>query len=217
MWQCRRDVTHIWTAIVGHTEDSYPVALDYLEQHLQMVDDLVLWHVLNSGSMRALFQFLDVPSFDVMTDAFATFKELLRKQKHLASRYLEADYEQFFKLYEGLLQSDNYVTRRQSLKLLGEILLDRENVSIMMRFIGEVHNLRQMMILLKDDSKNIQFEAFHVFKVFVANPNKTDAVRTTLSRNRERLISFLHQFSNDKEDEQFEEEKSVLIRELEHL
>ena len=27
-----------------------------------------------------------------------------------------------------------------------------------------------MMILLRDKSGNIQFEAFHVFKVFVANP-----------------------------------------------
>ena len=40
---------------------------------------------------------------------------------------------QFFKLYTELLRSDNYVTRRQSLKLLGELLLDRSNVKIMMQ------------------------------------------------------------------------------------
>lgn len=40
---------------------------------------------------------------------------------------------QFFKLYTELLKSDNYVTRRQSLKLLGELLLDRSNVKIMMQ------------------------------------------------------------------------------------
>ena len=40
---------------------------------------------------------------------------------------------QFFKRYTELLRSDNYVTRRQSLKLLGELLLDRSNVKIMMQ------------------------------------------------------------------------------------
>lgn len=43
---------------------------------------------------------------------------------------------QFFKLYTELLRSDNYVTRRQSLKLLGELLLDRSNVKIMMQARG---------------------------------------------------------------------------------
>ncbi len=72
---------------------------------------------------------------------------------------------QFFKLYTELLRSDNYVTRRQSLKLLGELLLDRSNVKIMMQYVADVDNLCLMMNLLKDPSRSIQFEAFHVFKV----------------------------------------------------
>lgn len=43
----------------------------------------------------------------------------------------------FFK-YNSLLTSENYVTRRQSLKLLGEILLDRSNFDVMMKYIGYV-------------------------------------------------------------------------------
>jgi calcium binding protein 39 len=39
------------------------------------------------------------------------------------------------------------------------------------------------MNLLKDDSRNIQFEAFHVFKVFVANPHKPEAIAEILQRN----------------------------------
>lgn len=35
----------------------------------------------------------------------------------------------------------------------------------MERFIGEEGNLRVIMNLLREKSKNIQFEAFHVFKV----------------------------------------------------
>jgi hypothetical protein len=41
-----------------------------------------------------------------------------------------------------LLDSENYVTRRQSLKLLGELLLDRANFSIMTRYISHPENLK---------------------------------------------------------------------------
>lgn len=75
------------------------------------------------------------------------------------------NHPQFFSHYSLLVQSSNYVTKRQSLKLLGEILLDRTNFKVMTRYIANEENLKVMMNLLKDRSKNIQFEAFHVFKV----------------------------------------------------
>ena len=50
------------------------------------------------------------------------------------------------------------------MQLLGELLLDRANVKVMMRYVGDPANLKLMMILLKDSSRSIQFEAFHVFK-----------------------------------------------------
>ena len=50
-------------------------------------------------------------------------------------------------------------------QLLGELLLDRANVKVMMRYVSDSKNLQMMMMLLKDNSRSIQFEAFHVFKV----------------------------------------------------
>lgn len=50
-------------------------------------------------------------------------------------------------------------------QLLGELLLDGINVRLMMRYVSDVRNLMLMMNLLKDNSRSIQFEAFHVFKV----------------------------------------------------
>lgn len=118
------------------------------------------------------------------------------------------------------------MTRRQSLKLLGEILLDRSNFDIMMKYIGyvrahgsclagwygathmvtlsllslnsEKENLKMMMNLLRDTSANIQFEAFHVFKVFVANPKKPDAISQILLNNRDKLVAYLKNFQNSK-------------------
>ena len=72
-----------------------------------------------------------------------------------------------------------------------------------MHFITTPENLVQMMTLLKDKSKSIQFEAFHVFKVFVANPNKPPAIVDILAGNKPKLLQYLKDFHNDKEDEQF--------------
>ena len=51
------------------------------------------------------------------------------------------------------------------LQLLGELLLDRHNYTVMTRYISNPENLKLMMNMLRDRSRNIQFEAFHVFKV----------------------------------------------------
>lgn len=62
----------------------------------------------------------------------------------------------------------------------------------------EKENLKMMMNLLRDTSANIQFEAFHVFKVFVANPKKPEAISQILLNNREKLIAYLKNFQNSK-------------------
>lgn len=77
-------------------------------------------------------------------------------------------------------------------------MLDKANYNIMTKYISSVDNLKLMMNLLKDKSRNIQFEAFHVFKVFVANPNKPQPVSEILQRNQEKLLKFLREFQNDR-------------------
>lgn len=92
-------------------------------------------------------------------------KDDLHVVRAAASACTVAPCLQFFDAYDKLLRSSNYVTRRQSIKLLGDLVLDRGNVKIMMRYVGDVKHLMMMMNLLRDSSKSIQFEAFHVFKV----------------------------------------------------
>lgn len=111
---------------------------------------------------------------------------------------IENNYESFFNNYGKLLHSENYVTKRQSLKLLGELLLDRANFNIMTRYISDKENLKLMMNLLRSTSRNIQYEAFHVFKVFVANPNKPEPITKILIKNKDKLVKFLTNFHNDR-------------------
>jgi len=174
--------------------------------------------LLQSEQFYDFFKYVEVSTFDIASDAFATFKDLLTRHKMLSAEFLEGNYERIFENYQKLLHSDNYVTRRQSLKLLGELLLDRHNFSVMTKYISSPDNLKLMMNLLKEKARNIQFEAFHVFKVFVANPNKPKPILDILIRNREKLIDFLSNFHNDRsDDEQFNDEKAYLIKQIQEL
>lgn len=174
--------------------------------------------MLLSQSFYDFFTYVESANFDSASDAFASMKDLLTKHKALCAEFLEKNFETVFEYYHKLLHSKNYVTRRVSLKLLGELLLDRANFNVMTRYISDQENLKLMMNLLKDKHKSIQFEAFHVFKVFVANPNKTKPIMDVLIRNKDRLIAFLTDFHNDKaDDDQFNEEKALLLREISNL
>ena len=56
-----------------------------------------------------------------MVDAW--LQELLTKHKMLSAEFLEANYDQIFSHYQKLLNSENYVTRRQALKVFLKLTL----------------------------------------------------------------------------------------------
>lgn len=159
--------------------------------------------------------YIETTSFGVSCDAFANMKEALVRHRGMAAEYLNENYERFFAAYTQLLESPNYVTKRQSVKLLAELVVNRSNYAVMMRFVSDENNLKLVMNLLRDRSRNIQYEAFHVFKVFVANPKKTPRVEAILRRNRERLLAYLSDFSPERDTDTFVDEKQYVIHIIE--
>jgi calcium binding protein 39 len=151
----------------------------------------------------------------VLTDV----QELLTKHKDLVPHFLHVNFELFFDKYNHVLvQSNSYVTKRQSIKLLGEILLDRSNYNVMTAYVDRGEHLKICMNLLRDDRKMVQYEGFHVFKVFVANPNKSVPVQKILIMNRDKLLTFLSQFLEDRtDDEQFIDEREFLIKQIRNM
>lgn len=56
------------------------------------------------------------------------------------------------------------------------------------------------------------------FQVFVANPNKPKPILEILLRNREKLVEFLTKFHSERtDDEQFNDEKAYLIKQIKDL
>jgi len=86
----------------------------------------------------------------------------------------------------------------QSLKLLADILMARPNVRVMFEYVKSKRHLMLVMNLLRSSSRSIQHEAFHVFKVFVANPRKPDDIKSILVSNRDKLLRFLSQFLEER-------------------
>src|SRR6266511_4311007 len=81
-------------------------------------------------------------------------QEILTKHKSLVAHYLGINFDLFFSRYNTvLMQSESYVTKRQSIKLLGEVLLDRANYNVMTAYVDRGEHLKLCMNLLKDDRK----------------------------------------------------------------
>jgi hypothetical protein len=73
------------------------------------------------GAWQTLFYkffiYVQNQQFDIAADAFTSFKDLLTSHKILIANFLEKNYEPVMERYGELLKSENYVTRRQSLKV----------------------------------------------------------------------------------------------------
>jgi len=140
----------------------------------------------------------------------------------IASEFLDRQYDLIVedRLNRKLLSpKTSYVTKRASIQLLSTVLLMRSNYPVMMKYAASRHNLRTIMLLLRDPSGHITFDAFHVFKIFVANPQKTREVTRILVDNRVKLVKYLDGLHKDREasDKQFSDEKKLVMSTLESL
>ncbi|XP_020091065.1 putative MO25-like protein At5g47540 isoform X1 [Ananas comosus] len=241
--ETRKDATQVVANLQRQLVHSRLIASDYLEANKDLLDLLVSGYenmdialhygamlrecirhqsiaryVLESENMRKFFDYIELPNFDIASDASATFKELLTRHKSTVAEFLSKNYDWFFAEFNSrLLASSNYITKRQAIKLLGDMLLDRTNSAVMIRYVSSKDNLMMLMDLLRDKSKNIQIEAFHVFKLFAANRNKPPEIVTIFVANRNKLLRFLADFKTDKEDEQFEADKEQVMKEISAL
>jgi calcium binding protein 39 len=73
--------------------------------------------LLESDEFWDFFIFAESATFDLSSDSFATFKESLTKHKQIVAKFLDTNFDKFFSKYMLLWDSENYVTKRQSIKV----------------------------------------------------------------------------------------------------
>ncbi|ETN17117.1 hypothetical protein PPTG_05011 [Phytophthora nicotianae INRA-310] len=156
-------------------------------------------------------------NFDISADALINISRLLTVHKKATMEVLDESFDRVFGLLNSLLTSTNYATRRQALQLLSELLLDPVNFTVMQRYVASRNNLKQIMLLLREPSEALRMDAFHVFKIFVANPNKSPEVEQLLVRNREKLLAFVSDFGKAESSRDFLQERSLLVFALERM
>ena len=213
------------------------VVLHYGTMYRSCLRHPQLYQQLVGTSERAamfVYPFLDVyvhlPNFDISSDAMESLRaafaansdrvlhdeETAVAMAAMAAEFLTRDYEPVWDdRFNPKLLSDqaNYMTRRVALQILSTVLLTRSNYAIMIRYVASRANLITIMHLLRDTSPHISLDAFHVFKVFVANPNKPPEVVKILRDNKVKLCAYLTTLHQDKEesDAQFRDEKALIV------
>jgi calcium binding protein 39 len=192
-----------------------------------------------------VYPFLDkfalLPNFDVSSDAMDSLKLVMttgcdnnnqgilfideqsqKDMSEMAAVFLARDYEGIWdERFNPQLLSDKagYMVKRIALQILSTVLLTRSNYAVMIRYVNSRPNLILVMKLLRDTSPHINLDAFHVFKVFVANPNKLPEVEKILRDNSTKLCAYLETLHQDKEtnDQQFADEKRLIITTIQNL
>ncbi|KAK7835166.1 calcium-binding protein 39 [Quercus suber] len=217
-WETRKDLVHCWPILLKQKVGSTYCCVQYIENHLELLDFLAVYDskeiALNCGNMlrdcikfpslandfsdtylesanfELFFKFVELPTFDVASDAFSTFK--------------------FFNLYENLLTSAN---KKAILKASLGFSFGASKFPY-----NEALHFRSSVLESHDDIAKDTFFC-GLCKVFVANPNKPREVKVILAKNNEKLLELLHNLSPGKgaEDEQFEEEEELIIKEIERV
>lgn len=242
-FDARKDVVVVFTTLLRRQIGTRSPTVDYLIQRPQIMDSLITWSaspelaltagaiirdctkyeplaqlVLNSPLFWNYFEYVTTGPFEVATDSFTTLHDLFSTHPSIISDFLTKNSGIFTLKMSELMSSENYVTKRQSVKLMAHIIRQRSNYNYMTEYISDSTNLKQVMNLLRDRSKNIQYEAFHIFKVFVANPKKPKPIVDILVKNRQKLLNFLSNFHSErKDDDSFKDEKAFLIKQISAL
>jgi calcium binding protein 39 len=242
-FDARKDVAVLFTSLLRRQIGNRSPTVDYLIKKQLIFDQLIVGNgnpdialnvgtilrdcvkyeplaklILDLPSLWCFFDYVNDSPFEISTDAFQTLNDLLSSHSSVVGQFLQANSAQFTVKINALMSSENYVTKRQSLKLMAHLLRSRSNSAYMKEYINDVANLKLVMILLRDKSKNIQYEAFHIFKIFVANPKKPKPILDILAKNKVKLLNFLPMFHSDrKDDKDFNEEKAFIIKQIDNL
>ena len=232
----RKQFTIIFTGSIAHqTGAEYPVAI-WVQRNPKALDVLMGMYnhpelavcagemlrlcvkhealarlMLTPERLDRLFSYFTVANFDVSADSFATFRELILNAPQ-AEQYLRENKKSIADRLHATLVETNYAACRQSLKLIGEIIVTFKD--FMDWYLKDEKNLIIMMQLMVSTYKNICVEAFHVFKLFVAQEEKPEPIVKILRTNAEKLIKFIHDLLDGIEDADLQREKDFLLVEL---
>ncbi|KAK7252521.1 hypothetical protein RIF29_36520 [Crotalaria pallida] len=175
-------------------------------------------HVLQSQQYMSKFlEYVTLPNYTFASHAGGMLELLLTRHTSTVAEFLTNNYEWFFDDFNSkLLVSSNQITKAQGLSLMGHVLSEGKNHDLMLRYVSNVENLKLVMNALRE-GKRVQMKAFRVFKLFVENRDKAMGVTNILRMNTRKLLEILAGLKATGEDQEFDEDKAQISRELNSL
>lgn len=148
--------------------------------------------------------------FDISSDSISTLRCYLFVSPKMTSEYILSNQQAFFSnIFEVLILSREYVPQRHGLRLLNQLFSLKELSKVMTMFSSSSEYLKIFMNLITSHLNTTSFEAFHIFKLFVANPKKSPKIQKILFKNRDKIVQFLIHFQTSRTDPQFISDKQV--------
>ena len=201
--------------------DTYDIFIIVGNMIIECIKYEQLCHIfLTDTQLWSLFEFAGIANFEISTQSMQILNSVLTTHPKLVAREFfsqEKNINLFIRHINKLMAHGSYVTKRQSSKLLASLIIIRAHNVLMMTYINAPENLKLIMTLLTDKSRNLQLEAFNIFKVMVANPKKSKLVFDILVKNRDKLLAYLELFGKEVQDSTFLDEKEFIMREIESL
>ena len=144
---------------------------------------------LKIDMFRNLSKFIVNEVFDISSEALSLFEEILFSENKDVQRinhiFLNEHKVEMMELFMGLFEQDNYLAKREAMKVLHEILLTKGNDDFHDHFVSQKDHLKFTMISLNDDSTAINVEAFHLLVIFLqaTDQSRDEKVNETLKKN----------------------------------
>ena len=170
--------------------------------------------MLKDERLSLLFSYFTVSHFDVSTESFSTYKELLTSSPG-AETYIETHYGSVVMKIHSLIDENNYTTCIQVLQLIGILIM--KYINFQTSYLSDEKNLMLMMKLMLSNYKTIAKEAYHIFKLFVVFEPKPQLVYKLLKNNADKLIPFIPSLITEDDDEEMRAESQDVIAMLEEI
>jgi calcium binding protein 39 len=232
----RRQFTHIFTACMALQVGSAFPGLGCVSSHPDCVDRIMrlcdrpelsvyagemlrvctkhepLARMLHAPErLDRLLTHCAAPCFDVATDSFATFRELILNSP-ISDVYIKNNCQAIIDRLHGTLVGTNYAPCRQTLKLIGELIMAFEDFQN--AYLTDEKNLITMMKLMLSPYRNISMEAFHIFRLFVVRENVPEPIVRILRKNSEKLAQLVQHLLDQIDDDEIQREKELLLETL---
>ena len=183
----------LFALLSKYRTNEWDVAFNYGIMLRQCIQHEVLTKtILKSNEFLKMFEYFGHPSVEIALDVFSTLCDLLTIHKEACAEYFKSNYEIFFiQHFHWILNTDNYLLQRLSLKLLRELLFDSHNVAVMKKFVYNTDMLKIILTKLTAINQRVRLEAFHIFKLFLVSLYESNGVYYLIYCYRKQLINIL--------------------------